>query len=156
MAAQRRAFFDLGEAMRADQRRYDTFQADREALIQKLTDAPRRPVTIADPGMDPESIAEVIYISRRASLNEQDQKVPAEPAIAILLGRRELKKLREMPGCDGHLECWPDGQETFDQVPIIVRKGAGPVRIFTDLQELDAACRGLPQTMQPAPLRRRY
>lgn len=134
-----RRLFDMGAAIRAEEgdraRRFAEQQA--RAAAPKPPPRPRTPVTL---GTDPEALAEeVLEFARKRT-----------PAIAILIGYRELKAFRKLPGAREHFQIWPGGEETFARVPIVVRKGAGAPRVFADLADLDGACHELPQPYLPA------
>lgn len=150
----RRSLIDLHAEIRAHERRYNDSVADRQAQHAKLLEMPRRPVGPSDPGITPDDLAQRIAEMKRAGDGENGERLPPRPALAILMGRKEAKNLRRMDGAEKHLEYWLGGEETFAGVPIIIRKGAGAVRVFNEIEELDAAIRELPQPMRPG-LRRR-
>jgi hypothetical protein len=140
----RRPLIDLHAEIRAGERRWSEFQEGQKAMMSRLAAEPVIVPPPRTPGTTPAELAAEIEDVRRRRL---------EP-VGILAGRREWKRLKEMDGARDHLVHWFGTDETFAGVPIILRRGARGVQLFTELPDLDAACRELPQPLGPLQRRR--
>lgn len=59
-----------------------------------------------------------------------------QPA-AIVSDIREWRALKKQPGADKLCTYWPGGEEAFDGVPVILRRGVECVKVARDQDELN-------------------
>lgn len=58
--------------------------------------------------------------------------------VALITDIREWREFHKQDGALDHCQFWPGGEETFDGVAVIIRRGVGKPRVIATQRELEA------------------
>lgn len=89
----------------------------------------------------PRSRRKPLEVGDHAALVAQiiETRLAGGQPVAIVTDVREWRSLRAQEGAKPRCQFWPGGEETFDGVPIIIRRGFGAPKLMVDQAALEGA-----------------